>query len=63
MTDEKTMVIPLTTQRDIKMRFVKVNDHQWMCLASNEYMTDIDVFFKNGYYELDPSRQIEMVEK
>ena len=56
--NEKTIVIPLTHDRLITMRFVKVNEHQWQCMASNEYLTDIETFFKNGYYELDSDRQI-----
>jgi len=55
---EKTIVIPLTHDRPITMRFVKVNDHQWQCMASDEYLTDIETFFNNGYYQLDPTKQI-----
>jgi len=46
--NEKTIVIPLTHDRLITMRFVKVNEHQWQCMASNEYLTDIETFFKNS---------------
>jgi hypothetical protein len=59
--NEKTIVIPLTHDRLITMRFVKLNDNQWRCLASNEYLTDIETFFKNGYYELDSDRQIGII--
>ena len=59
---EKTLVIPLTNIRDIKMRFVKVNDHQWQCLASDEFLKDMEIFFKDGYDELDTIRQVELIE-
>ena len=61
--NEKTIKIPLTSDRKITMRFVKINENQWQCTASDEYLTDIEVFFKNGYYILDPNRQIEIIEK
>lgn len=59
---EKTIIIPLVNNRDIKMRFVKVNDKQSICLASGEFLTDLETFFKSGYYQLDPTRVIEVVE-
>jgi len=58
---EKTIVIPLSNIRDIKMRFVKINEHQYQALASEEFLTDIETFFNNGYYELDPERQITVI--
>lgn len=60
---EKTIKIPLSNDRSITMRFVKINDHQWQCHASDEYLIDIETFFNNGYYKLDPNRQIEIIEK
>ena len=59
---EKTIIIPLVNQRDIKMRFVKINNNQSICLASQEFLTDIETFFKTGYYQLDPDRVIEVIE-
>jgi hypothetical protein len=56
--NEKTMIIPLVNNRDIKLRFVKVNGVQYISLASNEFLTDVEEFFKSGYYELDSNRQI-----
>lgn len=60
MTVEKTIRVPLKDQRDLTMRFVKINENQWQCVASDEYLTDIEVFFKNGYYQLDPEKIIEV---
>jgi hypothetical protein len=57
---EKTITIPLIHDRPLKMRFVKINEHQWQCLASEEYLTDIETFFKSGYYQLDPEKIIEV---
>lgn len=58
---EKTIIIPLVNQRDIKMRFVKVNGNQSICLASSEFLTDLETFFKTGYYQLDPDRVVEVI--
>lgn len=59
---EKTIIIPLINQRDITLRFVKVNGNQYINLASSEFITDIETFFKTGYYQLDPERVIEVVD-
>jgi hypothetical protein len=56
----KYLVIPLTDNRDIKIKFNKVNDHQWQCITSDEVLIDIEDFFGNGYYKLDPERQISV---
>ena len=58
---EKYLVIPLTNLRDIKIRFYKINDRQWECVASDDFLKDMEVFFENGYYELDPARQLSVI--
>lgn len=59
----KKISIPLTDDRHITMKFFKINDHQYQCVTSEEYLTDIERFFNNGYYELDPNKQITVITK
>ena len=60
---DKHIIIPLTNIRDIKMRFKKINENQWECVASDDFLKDIEIFFKSGYYELDKERQVTIVEE
>ncbi len=60
MGSSKYLVIPLTDNRDIRIKFNKVNDDQWDCVVSDQLLIDIEDFFRNGYYKLDPERQISV---
>lgn len=59
----KNLVIPLTDNRHIILKFNSFsNNTQWACVISDEFMTDIEDFFGNGYYKLHPEKQIEIYE-
>lgn len=60
---EKTITIPLIHDRPLKMRFVKINENQYQCVASDEYLVDIETFFNNNYYDFDSLRRIEVMNK
>ena len=59
--ESKYLVIPLTNLRDIKIRFCKINDRQWKCVASDEFLKDMEIFFENGHYQLDPERTVSVI--
>lgn len=60
-TTSKYLIIPLTDNRDIRIKFNKINDRQWYCVTSDALLIDIADYFGNGYYQLDPERQVSVV--
>ena len=61
MRQTKRMVIPLTHDREIWMSFTySEQTGLWVARCTDEAMQDIEEFWRTGYYQLDPTRQVEI---